>query len=400
MNLKSGYPFSIMKNGIPYNFPKLDHDVTTDVLILGAGITGALVRYHLVKAGVKCITVDARTIGFGSTSASTSLLQYEIDVPLYKLIEKIGKEKAERAYKLCDEAINNLSVITKELGFEEFENKNSLYYAAYKKDVAWLKKEYTARKAAGFKVRYLDEAEVMEEYGIKSYGGIVSQHGAQTNAYLFAHNLLQYKAKQTGCEIYDRSPVKMIKENKKGIEATTDEGYTIKANKIIYATGYEVVNYIDKDIVQLLSTYAVVSEQYNERNFWKDEVLIWNTANPYLYIRTTSDNRVLIGGRDEEFSNPEKRDKLLKKKTKQLVNDANKLFPNLNFKPEFSWAGTFGETKDGLPYIGEYNKMPNSYFALGFGGNGITFSLIAAKILTDTIQGKNNDDAKLFAFDR
>ena len=174
----------------------------------------------------------------------------------------------------------------------------------------------------------------------------------------------------------------------------------MKAKKLVYATGYEVVEFIDKPIVDLLSTYAVVSEQYNERDFWKDEVLIWNTADPYLYVRTTIDNRILIGGRDEEFSNPEKRDKLLKRKTKQLTADANKLFPKLNFIPEFSWTGTFGATKDGLPYIGAYKEKPNSYFALGFGGNGITFSVIAAQIIRDLIQGTENKDAELFSFDR
>src|SRR5690606_31055843 len=131
---------------------------------------------------------------------------------------------------------------------------------------------------------------------------------------------------------------------------------------------------------------------YNKRPFWKDEVLIWNTADPYLYVRTTPDNRVLVGGRDEDFSDPVKRDKLIDKKTKQLTKDISKLFPNLDFKPEFSWTGTFGATKDGLPYIGPYKKLPNSYFALGFGGNGITFSVIAAQIIKDILEGKENKD--------
>lgn len=400
MNLKSGYPFSIIKNGIPNSFPKLESDVTTDVVILGAGITGALVRYHLAKQGIKCITIDARTIGFGSTSASTSLLQYEIDVPLYELSEKIGKEKAQRAYQLCDKAIDDLEAISKELNIEEFESKKSLYYAKYKKDADWLKQEYEARKEAGFEVDYLTQKEVQEQYGIKSYGAIVSHHGAQTNAYVMAHELLRYKSDQKEFAVYDRSPVENITHKKEGVILTTHNGHTIKANKLVYATGYEVVEFIDKPIVDLLSTYAVVSEQYNERNFWKDEVLIWNTADPYLYIRTTIDNRILIGGRDDEFSNPKKRDKLLKRKTKQLTKDANKLFPKLNFIPEFSWAGTFGSTKDGLPYIGPYSKKPNSYFALGFGGNGITFSVIAAQIICDLIKGNENKDAELFSFDR
>lgn len=398
MSLKAGYPFWLVKDGLSHTFPKLDKNLDADVVILGAGISGALVRYHLIKAGLSCLTLDARTIGLGSTSASTSLLQYEIDVPLSKMTEMIGKEKAERAYRLCDEAIYKLGAIAAEVGAQFFEPKKSLYYAALKKDVNWLREEYEARKAAGFRVRWLEGQEVLKEFGFDAPAAILSDHGAQTNAYMLAHCLLQHGIEEN--KIYDRTPVTDIKHTNRGVTLTTEDGNVIKCNKLIYATGYEVVNFIEDDIVNLLSTYAVVSEQYNERNFWKDEVLIWNTAQPYLYMRTTTDNRVLIGGRDEEFFADYKRDKLIEQKTQQLAADANKIFPHLSFKPEFSWTGTFGTTKDGLPYIGPYSKLPNSYFALGFGGNGITFSVIAAQIITDMLTGKHNPDAQLFAFDR
>ena len=128
--------------------------------------------------------------------------------------------------------------------------------------------------------------------------------------------------------------------------------------------------------------------------------MLWNTADPYLYIRTTPDNRILIGGRDEKIWDPKKRDSLLPAKTAALVRDFKKLYPQIRLKPEFSWCGTFGSTKDGLPYIGEYPGLPNSYFSLGFGGNGITFSLIAAEILKDLITGKKNSAEKIFSFQR
>lgn len=399
MNLKSGLPFWLIKDGLPHTFPKLEKNIETDVVIIGAGISGALMRYYLLNAGINCTMIDARTIGLGSTSASTSLLQYEIDTPLHKLIDMVGKKDAERSYQLCDYAIGELEKIAKKLKIDEFQNKKSLFYAAFKKDVSMLKKEFRARKEAGFSVQYLDEKEVQEQFGFKSFGAILSNHGAQTNAYAFTHSLLQFK-KDKELNIYDRSPIVKITNNKNNSVLETESGFEIKAKKVVYATGYEVVNFIDKKIVDLQCTYATISEQYNEPNFWKDEVLIWNTADPYLYLRTTPDGRILVGGRDENFYDPNKRDKLLEKKSKQLVNDVNKIFPELKFKSEFSWTGTFGSTKDGLPFIGVYDKIPNSYFALGFGGNGITFSLIAAEIITDLIQGKENKDATIFSFDR
>lgn len=400
MNLKSGYPFSLIKHGLVANYQKLEKNISTDVVIMGGGISGALAAHYLIQKNISCIIVDGRSIGLGSTCASTSLLQYEIDTPLHKLSAMVGEKNAARSYWLCKEAIDKLMVLADKIGFTDIQTKKSLYYAAAKKDVPDLKKEFLARKKQGFKVQFFEEDAVFEKSGIHAPAAILSADAGQTNAYMFTHHLHKYNQKK-GLEVYDRTTIAAIHHKKNGIELTTADGYSIKAKKLIYATGYEAVQYIDKPIVKLSSTYAVISENISTaRPFWKNDMLLWNTADPYLYIRTTSDNRIIVGGRDEDFYSPGKRDALLAKKTIQLTNDFKKKFPQINFIPEFSWTGTFGSTKDGLPYIGNYKKLRHGYFALGFGGNGITFSLIAAEIITDKVRGIVNRDEALFAFDR
>jgi len=400
MNLSSGYPFWLIKAGLPYDYEKLEKSISTDVVILGGGISGALAAYYLVNAGIGCVLADARTIGLGSSCASTSLLQYEIDEPLSGLKDKVGIKNAVRAYQLCSDAIDKLGAIAAKIKFDDFEYKNSLYYAAYKKDVAFLKEEFAIRKENGFRVEYLTEAGIKKKFGITAPAAILSEQGGQTNAYAFAHALLQH-TKKKGLRIFDRTKIDTVRHQKKGVLLTTGTGYTIKARKIIYATGYEALKLIDKKIAELSSTYATISEQENARTrCWKDDVLIWNTADPYLYMRTTKDKRILVGGRDEEFYDPSKRDALIKSKSRQLVKDFNHVFPDLEFTPEFSWTGVFASTKDGLPYIGHYKKLPDSFFALGFGGNGITFSQVAAEIIRDEIKGKKNKDAAIFSFER
>ena len=108
----------------------------------------------------------------------------------------------------------------------------------------------------------------------------------------------------------------------------------------------------------------------------------------------------MLGGRDEETNNPKVRQDKLELKTQQLADDFANLFPKLSFRPEFSWAGTFGVTKDGLPYIGHYEPKPNGLFSLGFGGNGITFSVIAAEIIKNILLEKANPNEAIFALDR
>jgi glycine/D-amino acid oxidase-like deaminating enzyme len=127
---------------------------------------------------------------------------------------------------------------------------------------------------------------------------------------------------------------------------------------------------------------------------------MWNTARPYFYLRTTSDHRIVFGGCDEPFADPARRDKKLGEKTRQLEKQFADLFPALAFRGEFAWTGTFAETRDGLPCIGSAYTGSRIFYALGYGGNGITFSQIAARILRDLCLEKSNLDAALFRFDR
>jgi glycine/D-amino acid oxidase-like deaminating enzyme len=400
MNLKAGYPFWLIRDGLPFNYPALSSNKKTDVLVMGGGISGALMAWELSSRGIDCMVVDARTIGLGSTCASTSLLQYEIDEPLSALQHKVGLQHAVRAYELCSISIDELAAIAASIALPDFQKKQSLYYAAYKRDVKFLHQEYTIRKQHGFKVSMLDTAALKSSFGFDAPAAILSKQGAQTNAYKFAHHLLQATIKK-GVGVYDRTNIVAIQPQKNRVLLTTEKGFTLSAKKLVFATGYEVVKYIRKPIVKLTSTFASISECLDvERPFWNKETLIWNTADPYLYMRTTSDNRILVGGRDESFYNPTKRDQLIGRKAKQLAGDFNRLFPSIPFKAEFNWAGTFGSTKDGLPFIGTYRGMPHCYFALGFGGNGITFSQVAATIVGDMIQGKRNNDAAIFSFER
>jgi glycine/D-amino acid oxidase-like deaminating enzyme len=94
-------------------------------------------------------------------------------------------------------------------------------------------------------------------------------------------------------------------------------------------------------------------------------MVLWNMADPYFYMRTTADNRVLIGGRDEPFYSPARRDKLIRRKANQLGKDFRKLVPGVAFKQEFSWAGSFASTADGLPYIGVHPALLRVLFRAG-----------------------------------
>jgi glycine/D-amino acid oxidase-like deaminating enzyme len=401
MDLKSNEPFWLVKNGILNSYPSLKETVECEVLVIGGGITGSLIAHQMVKDGYETVLIDRREIGNGSTSATTSMLQYEIDVPLYELIDQIGEEGAVKAYKACSQSIEDLDKITQELNSEAgFERKESLYYASKKKDVSWLKKEFEARKNAGFNIKWIEKEEILERYEFENtFGGILSSQGASVDAFHLAHELLAFNSKK-GLRVYDKTEMDSV-EIKKGFNlVTTKTGQKIKAQKIIYAIGYESAHLIKEKFVDLKSTFAMVSEIDEKGSEKLNNTLFWNTSDPYLYMRTTSDGRVLIGGGDEDFRDPEKRDAMIDKKEKEILRDLKDLLPNYHFYTDFTWAGTFGETKDGLPYIGEHKDFPNSYFVLGFGGNGITFSVTGMEMASAFMKNKNHPLTEYFKFGR
>jgi glycine/D-amino acid oxidase-like deaminating enzyme len=132
------------------------------------------------------------------------------------------------------------------------------------------------------------------------------------------------------------------------VRLQTNRGCKICASHAVFATGYEAQDFLPKRVVKLKSTYALASEPLTEFPGWWDRCLIWETARPYLYLRTTSDSRAFVGREDDPFRNPTRRDNLVRKRTDQLAIRFGEMFPEIELEVAYRWAGTFGETKDGL----------------------------------------------------
>jgi glycine/D-amino acid oxidase-like deaminating enzyme len=400
MELVAGYPFWLLKTGLHHQYPRLLENAKCQAVIIGGGISGALTAYYLTLAGVECILVDGRSIGLGSTCASTSLLQYELDIPLHRLKKRVGAYKAERAYQLCGEAVDKLVNLMDHIGFRNFKKGKSLYFSVHRRDKKFMKEEWLARKEAGFEVELLSHEEMKKKYSLEAAYGILSGKAATNNAYALTHEILQYCLRK-GLKVFDRTKIKSIDYKKEQVILKTEEGCLITADYAINATGYEVINFVGEKIVDLDCTYAIVSEGEAKKDEpEKDHVIMWDTDDPYLYLCPTVENRVIVGGRDERFITVKTMHGYLDKKASLLEKDFKKLFPSYSFKKEFAWSGVFGKTKDSLPYIGNYPKTPRTFYALGFGGNGITFSLVAAEIITDLLLGKKNKNADIFSFSR
>jgi glycine/D-amino acid oxidase-like deaminating enzyme len=313
----------------------------------------------------------------------------------------VGPDQARRAYQLGVQAITQLGEIAADLPVDTgFRLTPSLYVTRRQQEIAGLREETDARAAAGLEVEFVERARLRAEFGIEAKAGILSAAGARLDPYRFTYAVFE-QAQRRGVRIYDRTPVTAIQQTKQGVQLMTESGCTITARKVVFATGYESQDYLRQRVTDLDSTYALVSEPLEPAALAQMDYLYWETARPYFYLRTTADHRIILGGADEPFRNPEKRDRLIGKKAKRLLREFAEFFPSAPpLDVAFAWAGTFGSTKDGLAYIGETAEFPNAYFALGYGGNGITYGMIAAHLIVDAYLGRPNPNAALFRFDR
>jgi glycine/D-amino acid oxidase-like deaminating enzyme len=320
MDLRSGYAFWPIQNGLIASYPPLKHNLTCEVAVIGAGITGALIAHKLVEANIETVVLDKRDVSAGSTSASTGLLQYEVDTPLVDLIEMIGKEHAERSYRLCLEAIGQIEDVVKQLGVDcAFARKKSLYVASRARDVARLRREYEARRAMGIDLELLEREDIRARFSFDYPAALLSRVAAEVDPYRLAHALLR-AATENGLCVYDRTAVTSYEARGGQVMLHTDRESTITARHVVFATGYESQTYLKQQVTKFRSTYALVTEPIDEFPGWgEDQCLIWETARPYFYARTTNDRRMIVGGEDDAFDSEARRERRLPKKINRLM---------------------------------------------------------------------------------
>ncbi|MEP6834099.1 MAG: FAD-dependent oxidoreductase [Gemmatimonas sp.] len=402
MKLHTGRPFWPIKDGLPNVYPALTASTSTEFVVLGGGITGAILAHRLASLGREVIVIDKREVASGSTSATTALVQSELDLPAVQLARRFGERLALEIENGTRRAVASFVQLGQQL-LTDAPQRPTLKLASSKRDLRGLHADFTFRERAGFAVEWLSADDLRREYGITRPGAIRSVDSAECDPYLFTHALLR-EAVRLGARVYDRVPVcDVLLGHDWGDDViiTTDSGHAVRARSVIAATGYESTQWLAGRPASLRNTYAMVSEPVAANDtLWPQNCLIWETGRPYLYLRTTPDGRVLVGGEDDRFRTPMARDRRIDKKVERLIAKVGALMPHLRLDAAYSWAGTFGETADALPRIGPVNGKPNLFVAACYGGNGITFSMLAAELLEARTKGEAHPLAESVRCDR
>lgn len=365
--------YSIWKDNIEeVSYQKLDQDLTTDVLIIGGGMTGINTLYHLRESNLKVVLVEQNKIGMGVTANSTGKLTYLQDHLYNKLLTNFDFEVASSYLKSQREAIQLASDIIKKNSIDcDLVQSNSYVYTSQDKEIEKLKDLKKFLEKNGIYVFEDTNSLVESKYMI----------GVE-DTYLFhpVKFLLGLLKLCSSHNIYEDTSIVKIEEENEGYVCFTDE-HKIYAKWVVIATHYPYFN-----LPMMFPVRASLEKSYLSASLKKMESLsLISYDNPFISIRNYRDYCIYLSN---SHKNNAKVDD--EKHFRELLKKAN----DLGLNPEYLWSNIDIMTNDGLPYVGEIKEG----LLLGTGYNtwGMTNGILAGKLLSDLILKRKNAYQVLF----
>jgi len=366
------------------------------IAIIGAGIMGAVLGERLSAAGHDLLFLDRRPPGRGSTAASTAEIMWAMDVPLRDLSARLGQAEAARRWVRVHDAVSRFAQRIDGLGLDcERVDCPTVYLAGDLLDESGMREEEALHRKAGLPTRFLTAEETAARFAIAPRASLVSTGGFEVDPVRLTLGLLG-KAKERGARICYPRDVVGLAPLQQGIALELEDGGQVIAEEVIFAGGYECASLFLPDAFRLLSSFVMATAPL-PRPPWRERAMIWEASEPYLYIRSCAEGRIIAGGEDEDFHDSARRDALIEEKAGTIAaKSAALLGLDAPLDIDRRWAATFGSSPDGLPAIGPAANMPHVWLSAGFGGNGIAFAALAGEILGTAMEGGEDPDAACF----
>lgn len=349
----------------------LPQDITTNHLIIGAGMAGILIGYFLKKYDDDVVIIDANRIASGDTENTTAKITSQHGLVYHKLITEFGEERARQYAKANELAIKRYKELIQDRKIDcDFEEKASYLYSI--NQIEQLCSEVEAANKLGIPAELVETIEL--PLAVK--GAVKFPNQAQFHPLKFLKNLSEELV------IYEDTKALKVKDNM----VLTNKG-TITAKNIVIATHYPIIDvpgfyftrmHQEKSYVLALANVKHIDGMY--RDIAKDG-----------YSLRMYQDLLLFGGFNQRTGENEQGGcyDLLRQEAKKLYPDA---------KEVYHWSAQDCITMDGIPYIGRYSKRtPNIYVATGFNKWGMTTSMVAGMILSDMIMGCENQYSKVFS---
>jgi glycine/D-amino acid oxidase-like deaminating enzyme len=383
--------------------PRLRGEHTADVVIVGGGLTGSATAYACAAAGMRPLLIEADRIGSGSAGRSAGLLLPDPGVSFKTLAGAHGLRVARKVFEGYRKAafdgaatLRRLNIRCDLAGCEDL-------LVAIRGGEKELRREHDARDAAGLEARWMAAPSARKLLALDAVGAIRLGAGFSLDPYRACLGLAA-AAKSRGALLFERSPVKKIQFGRKQVVVSLDSG-VVNAETVIITTGVATAEF--KPLRRHFTrreTYLVLTEPLPasmRKQLGADTVTFRDTASPRHRVRRTRDGRLVIAGADCDESPARQREALRVQRTGQLMYELLIAYPAISgLRPEYGWEMQYGETADGLMYIGPHRNYPRHLFALGSSGDTLAGAFLAARVLARAARGKVDKADEVFGWTR
>lgn len=366
MENNSKYYWNSINTGYK-NYPSLSDNEKCDVVVIGGGISGCFTAYYLSQYNLNTILLEKNFIAHCNASTSTGILESTADIELSKLSKLIGKRKAFHAHKLCEKAVDDIEYILYNINFSHIFEKKDILYSINNENMK------------------SNIIKTTDRHGYFKKGGLV-------DPFKLCHGLLKRSQKKYA-KIYENTAATSYDSYTDTIRVNTNTPYFIECKKIVFTNGLSINNVLHlKNFVEVKNVNTIVTTPFEDYLDILNKSFLIKYNKDYIYIRSTCDKRIMISSfnSDKNFYTNDKLFDLFR----SVYGYSNDL------KIEYSFTTPYGESFDGLPYIGAHPKLENCYLNLPLGRNNICYSAIGAQIIKDLILYNTSPYTELFSFQR
>lgn len=421
-------------------FPPLTHDLSTEVLVVGGGLAGILCAYRLKKEGIPVVVLEADRVGNGITKDTTAKITSQHGMIYCKMLKRFGTEITRRYIEANEDALLEYQLLAGQITCDFKEQDNYIYTRNRPEKV---EAELKALQRIGYPARYEEKLPLP----FHTVGAVVFPNQAEFHPLKFLSGIVQ------GLEIYEhteimeflseriqtgqgsayrvkwKSRANIFKRAGNDIEVNhcqTREGI-IRAKKVIMATHFPINNKHGAYFMKMYQNHSYVvglegvptfpgmyldeaEEGYSFRFYGNMLLLGGGSHRTGKKAKKRINLKMLQSGQAQQIRQPEKMQHPGQTQQEQQPGQKQEReigpWQDLRIRAGqwypgsyevYHWAAQDCMTLDQIPYIGQYSgRTPGFYVSTGFNKWGMTSSMVAAKLLCDMIQGKENPYAEVF----
>lgn len=373
----------------------LVRDIDVDVAIIGSGATGMSTALYLAQEhGIRATVLEANQAAWGCSSRSGGQGQNASGrLKRSQWIERWGLDTAKKLDAEIRSGFENFRHLTTQIDCDAYDGGH-LYLAHRAEKLAGLDTEARLmREKFGYATRMMSAEEVRRDYcdERETVGAMFEPEGVGIHPLKFTFGLMR-RARALGVTVHTSSPVQGW-HTIDGVHHLQTPAGVVRARRVAVCTGGytgQALNPLLKNRIMPILSNSVVTRPLTDAELkatnFKSLTFLTDTRTLRFYYRLLKGNRLQIGSRSAVTGADAEDPVHLKLLTDAI---ARKFPPLAGIRIDYSWWGWVDMSHDMMPRITQPDAGKKIWYAVGYGGNGVSFSTWAGKRLAERVAGKD-----------